>query len=290
MDQRRPKRIDPEVGDSGHLGVDPRDVQFHARRMRQAKEVGPLGKLFRFGAVVVVLAGAFAIYWNFDTLRRMHFDFSALTSAFSRDAAPGTQAAGSAGEPGTPDGRNPIAGVSLPTSLPGEEPEAETVAAPADSPAAATVATAPSSGATEPQRETTAALPTVTAEARPAPAPPPEPEPPPGPETFGFGSSTISVSEADASAAVLVLRDGDRRRPSSITWWTVDGTARAGADFADLGRQVLRFAASEQNRAIRVPIVGDRAVEGPENFYIHIAAGDSAETLARIEVVIVDDD
>ena len=72
--------------------------------------------------------------------------------------------------------------------------------------------------------------------------------------------------------------------------WTVDGTAKAGSEFADLGRSVLRFAASEQNRAIYVPIVGDRAVEGSENFYIHIAAGDSPETLARIEVVLVDDE
>jgi hypothetical protein len=280
MTQRRPKRIDPELGDGGHLGVDPRDVQFHARRMRQAKEVGPLGKFFRLGAVALVLVGAFAIYWNFDTLSRLRFDFPGL----SRDQASG---AGVAGEPGTQiEGRNPVAGDSLPTSLPGEEPEAETAEAPADN--AATVATAPPP--TEPRAETTRALPTITAEEPPAPPPPREPEPPPGPETFGFGSSTLNVSEGDASAAVLVLREGDRRRPSSITWWTVDGTAKAGSDFADLGKSVLRFAASEQNRAIYVPIVGDRAVEGSENFYIHIAAGDSPETLARIEVVIVDDE
>jgi hypothetical protein len=264
------------------MGVDPRDVQFHARRMRQAKEVGPLGKFFRFGGVVLVLVGAFAIYWNFDTLSRLRFDFSALTG---RDPAPNSEVAGA---PGTQiEGRNPIAGDSVPTSLPGEEPDAAT----AEPPAETTVARAPPPAAAEPRAESNQTLPTVTAEEPPAPAPPPrEPEPPPGPETFGFGSSTINVSEADASAAVLVLREGDRRRPSSITWWTVDGTAKAGSDFADLGKPVLRFAASEQNRAIYVPIVGDRAVEGPENFYIHIAAGDSAETLARIEVVIVDDE
>jgi hypothetical protein len=285
MSQRKQRRIEPELGDGGHLGVDPRDVQFHARRMRQAKEVGPLGKFFRFGAVGLLLVGAFAIYWNFDALSRLRFDLSALTG--SRDSAPNT---GAAGEPGTGiEGRNPVAGDSLPTSLPGEEPEAETAEAPAGGAATpVTVATAPPATASEP-RDTTP-LPTVTAEAPPTPAPPREPEPPPGPETFGFGSSTLNVSEGDASAAVLVLREGDRRRPSSITWWTVDGTAKAGADFADLGRSVLRFAASEQNRAIYVPIVGDRAVEGSENFYIHIAAGDSTETLARIEVVIVDDE
>jgi hypothetical protein len=283
MSERKPRRIEPELGDGGPMGVDPRDVQFYARRMRQANEVGPLGKFFRFGAVALVLVGAFLIYWNFDTLSRLRFDLSALTG---RGPAPGTEVAGGRGT--EIEGRNPIAGDSLPTSIPGEEPEAETVEQTAEGPAAAT---APPPTAIEPRAETNRALPTVTAEEPPAPAPPPrEPEPPPGPETFGFGSSTLSVSESEASAAVLVLREGDRRRPSQITWWTVDGTAKAGSDFADLGRSVLRFAASEQNRAIYVPIVGDRAVEGSENFYIHIAAGDSPETLARIEVVIVDDE
>jgi hypothetical protein len=287
MDQRKPKRIEPELGDSGPMGVDPRDVQFHARRIHQAKEVAPLGKLFRYGAAALALVGVVAVVWNFDTLSRVRLDFSAFTSAFSRDSASATSAV--AGEPTADVGRNPIAGVNMPTSLPGEEPAAEAAAATDEGPAHAA---APPPEAETLRPETPRSPPTVAAEAEPspAPAPPREPEPPAGPETFGFGSSTVNVSEADASAAVLVLREGDRRRPSSITWWTGDGSAKAGADFASLGRPVLRFAASEQNRAIYVPIVGDRAVEGAENFYIHIAVGDSTETLARIEVVIVDDD
>jgi len=101
------------------MGVDPRDVQFHARRMRQAKEVGPLCKFFRFGGVVLVLVGAFAIYWNFDTLSRLRFDFSALTG---RDPAPNSEVAGA---PGTQiEGRNPIAGDSVPVLVP---PDAVTI-------------------------------------------------------------------------------------------------------------------------------------------------------------------
>lgn len=294
MDKPRPTRIDPELAETGQWGLDPRDVKFHARRMREAKAVGPRGKLFRVAVGILVLVGVFFVVWNFETLSSLRFDFSAFTSAFSRDTAQNPAATVSDDGTGALTGRNPIAGVSLPTSLPGEEPEAETGAASVDNPAAAppaaTVATAPPSGAAEPRPETATALPTVTAETPPARAAPPEPEPPPGPETFGFGSSAVNVSEGDASAAVLVLRDGDRRRASSISWWTTDGTAKSGADFANLGRRVERFGASEQNRAIRVPIIGDRNVEGPETFYIHIAPGDSAETLARIEVVIVDDD
>jgi hypothetical protein len=90
----------------------------------------------------------------------------------------------------------------------------------------------------------------------------------------------------------LILRDGGKRGVSSITWWTSDGTAKAGSDYVDLGKVVVKFAAGEQNRAIHIPIVGDGAAEGPESFYVNLAAGDdaSAEPQDRVEVVIEDDD
>jgi hypothetical protein len=103
----------------------------------------------------------------------------------------------------------------------------------------------------------------------------------------------MNVSEASASAAVLVLRDGGRRGVSFITWWTTDGTATAGCYFARLAPRVERFGAGEQNRTLHVPIVGDRTDEAAENFYVHVAVGDSGRALdevAKIEVVITDDD
>ena len=111
---------------------------------------------------------------------------------------------------------------------------------------------------------------------------------------MGFGLERMSVSEADASAAVLVLRDGGRRGVSAFTWWTTDGTANAGADFARLERRVERFGIGEQNRTLHVPIVGDRSREGPENFDVHAVPGETADAsgipVAQIEVVINDDD
>ena len=92
--------------------------------------------------------------------------------------------------------------------------------------------------------------------------PPPEPEVPPRPETMGFGLERMSVSEADASAAVLVLRDGGRRGVSAFTWWTTDGTANAGADFAPWIGAWSDSAVGEQNRTLHVPIVGDRSQRG----------------------------
>ena len=82
-----------------------------------------------------------------------------------------------------------------------------------------------------------------------------------------------------ASYPLGVLRDGGRRGVSFITWWTTDGTATAGSDFARLEPRVERFGAGEQNRTLHVPIIGDRNVEGSESFYVHIALGDSGRVV-----------
>ncbi len=136
MNKRQPRKSEPNDGDGEHWGLDPQDVRRYARRMREARTVGPLGKAFRVAAVVLLIAIPVAVYWNFETLREMRFDMSRLTNVFS-DRAPGP--GGDAdGEPGTEVvGDTSIAGVKMPTSLEGEAPEAETppAAAPVESPA-----------------------------------------------------------------------------------------------------------------------------------------------------------
>jgi hypothetical protein len=273
------KNAPPPPGE--YWGVDPQDVRRHARRMREARVVGPLDKIFRGAAVALLLVVAFAVYWNFDTLRNLRIDFSRVTDAFE-DAAEEVEDARRGDEPGTEVvGDTSVAGVSMPTSIKGDEPEAEAPAAQQD-------AVPPDE--VPPSRETPPSEIAVASE--PPPAPPPEPEEPPRPETFGFGLEIMNVSEADASARVLVLRDGGRRGVSDITWWTTNGTAMAGSDFARLEPRTERFAAGAQNRTLLVPIIGDRNVEGPENFFVHVAVGDSANTepVAQIEILIADDD
>jgi hypothetical protein len=279
MDPRKAKKNAPPPGE--YWGVDPQDVRRHAQRMREARVVGPLDKIFRGAAAALVLVIAFAVYWNFDTLRNLRFDFSRVTDAFE-EAAEEVEDARRGDEPGTEVvGDTSVAGVSMPTSIKGEEPEAEASAAQPD---------AASPDGEAPSRDTAPTEVAVVSE--PPPAPPPEPEEPARPETFGFGLEVMNVSEADASARVLVLRDGGRRGVSDITWWTSNGTATAGSDFARLEPRTERFAAGAQNRTLLVPIIGDRNVEGPENFFVHVAVGESAnaEPIAQIEILIADDD
>jgi hypothetical protein len=284
MDQRKPKRGAAPPGE--YWGVDPQDVRRHAQRMREARAVSPLGRFFRIVAVVVVLVGAFLVYWNLDTLRQVEFDFARISDAF-QDAAGEVEDA-TRDEPGTEVvGDTSVAGVSMPSSIKGDEPEP----VPETAPPASAEPQANEPVAVAPVPTPDPVRPAVITEEAP-PAPPPEPAEPPGPETFGFGVETMSVSEADASARVLVLRDGGRRQVSFIRWWTTDGTANAGSDFARLEPRTERFGVGEQNRTLLIPIIGDRAPEGPETFYVEIAVGEGAEPepVGRIEIIINDDD
>jgi hypothetical protein len=269
MNERKPARTE-----QWHL--DPNDVRRHAQLRRQREHVGPLGKIVRYAGVAVVLAAGFAVYWNFATLRQVVIDVPVLARLFPDDSGVGgTRVFG--GEPTTEavEGAG-VVGAALPSSIDELPPTAE-----------ATVAIDTASGA---EPAPTAAVESPAAE---VPPPPAEPELPPEPERFEFGLSTVAVSESAASAAVIVLRSGGRRGLSSVTWWTTDGTATAGVDYANLGRVDMKFAAGEQNHTIRVPIVGDRNVEGPETFYVNLAASDTTGTptdAQRLEVVINDDD
>jgi hypothetical protein len=292
MDHRKPRKTEPNLDGGEHWGLDPQDVRRYARRMRQAQTVGPMGKLVRAVAVLLVFVGAFLVTWNFTTLRQVRLDFSAFTAALRGDTPAGAR---TGDEPGTEVvGDSTIAGgVSLPTSIKTGEPDDAASEAPADAPPPAAEPAAAAPTTAPPTREPEPVAAAAEDPAPAAPRPPAEPEVPAGPESFGFGLAVMNVSETSASAAVLVLRDGGRRGISFITWWTTDGTATAGSDFARLEPRVERFGAGEQNRTLHVPIIGDRNVEGGENFYVHIALGDSGQPrdeVAEIEVVITDDD
>jgi hypothetical protein len=262
--------------------LDPSDVRRHARLARQREGRG-LGRFLRYAFLAIGLVAVGAVYWNFETLRAVTVDFSALASLFADDsgaAGGGTRLFGGEPETAVVEAAG-VVGAAAPTSIGDPPPAAETNVAEASSGASPAAEQAPATRAELPAVET-------------APAPVAAPEPPAGPETFDFGLSVLNVSEADASAAVIILRNGGSRAPSSVTWWTRDGTATAGVDYANLGMVVVQFAAGEQNRTIHIPIVGDRNVEGPETFYVTLAASESAaaaaEPLQQLEVVINDDD
>jgi hypothetical protein len=69
-------------GGSDAWRLDPSDVARHAQLRRRSEQVGPLGKAVRYCVVVLALAGAFAVYWNFDALRQVTVEAPALSALF----------------------------------------------------------------------------------------------------------------------------------------------------------------------------------------------------------------
>ncbi len=290
------------AGDSDAWRLDPSDVARHAQLRRRSEQRGPLGKALRYFAVVLALAGAFAVYWNFDTLRNVTVESPALSALF-KSPSPDDARNRASGVTGNAEVESSsIVGTAAPTSVSGahdREPPVEVAKVEGHAAPSTESREAPAADSRRAALSTSAADGVAAAEPvvqSPAPPPeaalPPKPAPPPVPETIGFALPKFTVSERDASAAVLVVRNGGTRGPSVFTWWTSDGTANAGKDYVDLGKVVVKFAAGEENRTIHIPIVGDEVAEGPESFYVNLAAGDdpSAEPQDRVEVVIEDDD
>ena len=289
----------PSSGASGRdeqWVLDPRDVRRHERLARERERKSPVAKLGRYLPIALAAAGALIVFWNFETLREATVDFSALTSLFESDDSATGAAAPRGGALETVTVEAPaVVGTETSTTR-GDAPtasDAALVSAPVASPAPSLAAGNQELRSGENASVSTVAPePAAPAEA-PASAPPALPATPPTPEIFAIGVAVNSASEGDAAAAVLVVRNGGNRGISSIKWWTTEGSATAGVDYADLGEVTERFAAGQQNRTIRIPIVGDRVVEGPETFYVHIAPSEGSvvsSERAQTEVVINDDD
>jgi hypothetical protein len=272
-------------GSSDAWRLDPSDIARHAQ-LRRSEQPSRLARAARYSAIVLVLAGAFAAYWNFDTLRQITVQAPAL-SALLKSLSPNDTSVrvGSAPDTAVIESGS-IAGTAEPTSVSAaRDPERPVEIAKVEGHAAPSTES-PASESPSPIQSASAAESVATAPA--AREQPPASEP----ETIGFALPKFTVSERDAFAAVLVVRNGGNRGPSVFTWWTSDGTAKAGSDYVDLGKVVVKFAVGEQNRVINIPIIGDAIAEPTESFFVNLAPGDvsSAEPQDRIEVVIEDDD
>ncbi|MGH8244147.1 MAG: Calx-beta domain-containing protein, partial [Steroidobacteraceae bacterium] len=134
-------------------------------------------------------------------------------------------------------------------------------------------------------------------ESAPADLPPapiaqaPAPAVAPGPPRFSFPQAATTVRESDVAARILIRRSGNLAGPATVSWWTADGTARADADYADLGARLERFEPGEESRTVFVPLTNDAVAEPPKSFTVLLGRGESAaDATAEMRVDIVDDD
>lgn len=187
--------------------------------------------------------------------------------------------------------------VAAPTDQEGDD----SVVAPtpaASVPVAARIA--PTARRTEPQ--TGAAAP---AAARDATVAAPRPDPPAATaETPDAGASAprrgatlsaqpVTVNENQRVAKVTVVRSGDLRQRLDFVWFTIEGTAHAGDDYADFGARIESFAPGEARRTLSVPLASDSLPEPSETFYVRFdverEAGQRNEPTTA-EIRIIDDD
>jgi len=116
----------------------------------------------------------------------------------------------------------------------------------------------------------------------------------PGTATFVRGEAV--VSEGASAVALEIRRTNPAGGELSIAWWTSDGTAVAGEDYADLGAVIETFAPGEASRTIYVPITNDSVIEDPEVFYVSLREGLESrrpairQAITRMTVTIIDDD
>jgi hypothetical protein len=108
-----------------------------------------------------------------------------------------------------------------------------------------------------------------------------------------FVASTIEATEASGTEAVVTLtRAGDLNDAVTVNYLTTDLTAHAGQDYAGVSG-TLTFAAGEETKTLRVPVLDDAIREGDERFLVQLVNPSAHAVLgapSEIQVVIVDDE
>jgi chitinase len=97
----------------------------------------------------------------------------------------------------------------------------------------------------------------------------------------GISISDAQLTERDAGTALMVFTvslSAASATPVSVSYSTLNGTARAGEDFtASVG--TVTFAAGETRKSVSVPVLGDRLVELRESFTIQLSDARGARIL-----------
>ena len=121
-------------------------------------------------------------------------------------------------------------------------------------------------------------------------APAPAPVVAAGPARFTFQQGVVTVREGDVAARITIRRSGDLSGSATVSWWTAQGTARADADYADLGARIERFEPGEASRTIYVPLTNDSVREPQKNFRVLLGRGEGGEAASETRVDLIDDD
>jgi len=116
------------------------------------------------------------------------------------------------------------------------------------------------------------------------------------PGHFNFSSDKYSCSETDGQATVTIKRTNGSSGSVTVNLNTVDGTAKAGADFVAMSNKAVVFDDGEMEKTVKIDLVEDDAFEKSETFNVTITLADGAPTgaaagtVATAEVTILGDE
>jgi Calx-beta domain len=93
----------------------------------------------------------------------------------------------------------------------------------------------------------------------------------PGVETEGDGGTANALPAPNpGSVTFTVTLDAPQTGPVAVDFFTSDGTATAGADYAHTAGR-LDFAPGETSKTVQVPVLDDVVAESDEEFVLHLA-------------------
>jgi uncharacterized delta-60 repeat protein len=106
------------------------------------------------------------------------------------------------------------------------------------------------------------------------------------PRTFAFTVTNVSLVESNSVLTFEVRRSGDASVPATVTVFTQDGTAIAGADYLPLNTD-LTFAAGEWSKTVSVTILDDAVVEPTEQFSLRLTNATGGFSLGQPSTVTI---
>jgi hypothetical protein len=110
---------------------------------------------------------------------------------------------------------------------------------------------------------------------------------------LALSAASLTAYESQGVATIAIVRDGALAEPVDIIWWTSDGSAQAGNDYASFGRRVESLGPGETVRRLHIPLASDQLAEDPEYFYVHLdpnVRNARIGGVATAKIHIVDDD
>jgi hypothetical protein len=88
------------------------------------------------------------------------------------------------------------------------------------------------------------------------------------PGRIGFAAESIAVPPDAPAARIVVRRTGGTQGDVGFSWWTENGSARAGDDYISLGTKQMLIPDGEDSVTLFVPLVAPGATSGRSAFSV----------------------